>query len=265
LLGPAAASGDAGPPAGLTGAAKPEGTVRAVVQRADMRVALLHAGEEAAEVERMLGRPTTTTILDEPAGDKRLLVYANEPVRAQVTLAGGRVTAIALEPVHIDIALLPAHARMVKPTMVRGGVLALLGRPSKDESWLASGLKVEQMVFTRADESDFSVFLADGVVVDVKPAAERPSDIEHVILPHATPDTAVGPDLSIGLTPEQAASLLGPAVWTPINSTFKGQPVLSATYHERGGCGFVSLTFTGGVLTAFAIWPGDTALDLAGG
>jgi hypothetical protein len=142
--------------------------------------------------------------------------------------------------------------------MMRGAVLALLGRPNTDERWMASGLEIEQMQFTRAGESDFSVFLADGVVVDVRPGAEKLADILPLILPASIPDTSVGTDLNIGLNPEQSALLLGPRAWMPATSTLKGQPVVYVTYHERSGHRLVSLTFTGGALTAFAIWAPDT-------
>jgi hypothetical protein len=251
------------PQSGLASAARPEGVAGDVLQRIDLRVSLLHAGAEAADVERVLGRPTTTTVIEESAGGRRVLVYAEEPVRTQVLLTDDHVTAIALDLPHIDITLLPAHARMVKPMMVRAGVLALLGRPTADQRWTVSGLALEQMMFARAGEADFSVFLVDGLVVDVRPGAERPSNILHVVLPTALPDATVGSDLRIGLNPNQAASLLGPAAWMATTSIFKGQPVLHATYYEHSGPRLVSLTFTGGALTAFAIWPPGAALDLA--
>jgi hypothetical protein len=250
-----------GPQAGLASVAKPEGDAWGVIQRIDMRVSMLHAGAEGVEVERVLGRPTTTTIFEGSAGDNRALSYAEEPIRTQVTLTDGRVTAIALDLLDIDKTMLPAHARMVMPMMVRGGVLALLGTPNADERWMASGLEIEQMLFGLAGESDFSVFFADRLVVDVRPGAEKPRDIQHVVLPAPIPNASVGTNLSIGLNPQQAASLLGPATWMTTTSTFKGQPLLYATHYERGGHRLVSLTFTGGVLTSFAIWS-PNILDL---
>jgi hypothetical protein len=252
-----------GPQAGFASAARPEGVAGDVLQRIELRVSLLRAGAEAADVERVLGRPTTTTVIEDSPGGRRVLVYAEAPVRTQVLLTDGRVTAIALDLPHIDITLLPAPARMVKPMMMRAVVLALLGRPNADERWTVSGRAIEQMKFARADHADFSVFLADGLVVDVRPGAERPPNILHVVLPAAIPDASVGSDLSIGLNPNQAARLLGPAAWAATTSTFKGQPVLHATHFERDGHRLVSLTFTGGALTAFAIWPPGAALDLA--
>jgi len=240
---------------GLASVTKMEGDARGVVHRMDMPAGQLHAGAGAAEVERVLSRPSEGL-----AGDNLTLVYADEPVRTSVTMSGGRVTAIALDLLYIDTAVLPAHARMVKPTMRRAGVLALLGKPDADEKWTESGIAIEQMLYARG-ESNFSVFIAEGMVVDVKPGAEKPLEIEHVILPATIPDDSVGTDLSIGLNPKQAASLLGPAAWVPITSTFKGQPVLYATYHERDGHRLISITFTGGTLTAFSIWSPDTILD----
>jgi hypothetical protein len=252
-----------GPQAGFASAARPESVAGDVLQRIELRVSLLHAGAEAVDVERVLGQPTTTTVIEESPGGRRVLVYAEAPVRTQVLLTDSRVTAIALDLPHIDIMLLPAPARMVKPMMVRAGVLALLGRPNADERWTVYGRAIEQMMFARAGQADFSVFLTDGLVVDVRAGAEKPPNILQVVLPAAIPDASVGSDLSIGLNPRQAAPLLGPAAWAATTSTFKGQPVLHATHFERDGHRLVSLTFTGGALTAFAIWPPGAALDLA--
>ena len=226
---------------------------RSAVHRTDMRVSLLHAGDEAAKAEFVLGRPSATAILQQE-NDNRLLVYTDEPVRTKVRLTGGHVSAVILELVHIDTRSLPARARTVKPGMLRSGVLLLLGEPEGEAYWLASGVEIERLVYRRQDESDFSVFLVSSLVVDVRASSEEPLDMLDVTLPPAVPDTAVGTNLSIGLNPQQAASLLGPLVWDQTHSTFKGQSVLYATYHERNGDRFVSLTFTGDVLTAFDFW-----------
>jgi hypothetical protein len=235
---------------------------RGLVERINMRVSRLHAGTDAAEVERVLGRPTTSTVLGGPEGNNLGFRYAEEPVQTNVTLTSGRVTAVALDLLHIDIALLPAHAQMLKPTMVRGAVLALLGRPKTDETWMSSGLEIEQMIYARAGEPDFSVFLADSLLVDVRPGAEKPARIENIVLPAAVPDALVGPGLSIGLNPNQATAFLGRPVWEPITFALKGQPALYVTYQERDGPRYVSLTFTGGTLTAFFIWSPNNALNL---
>jgi hypothetical protein len=75
-----------------------------------MRVSLLHAGSDAAEVERVLGRPTTETLLDE-LGLAHSLVYADASMRTEVTLTAGHVTAISLNLLPIDDASLPTRAR----------------------------------------------------------------------------------------------------------------------------------------------------------
>jgi outer membrane protein assembly factor BamE (lipoprotein component of BamABCDE complex) len=235
---------------------------RELVERISMRVSRLYAGADAAEVERVLGRPTTSTVLGGPEVNNLAFRYTEEPVETNVALTGGRVTAVALDLLHIDIASLPASARMLKPTMVRGAVLALLGRPKTDETWMASGLEIEQMIYARVGEPDFSVFLADSLVIDVRTGAEKPPRIEHIVLPAAVPDALVGPGLSVGLNPKQAAAFLGRPVWEPITSALMGQPVLSATYQERGGPRYASLTFTGGTLTFFSIWSPDKVLNL---
>jgi len=227
---------------------------------AETCVSGLWVGSEAAEVERVLGQPTASSVIDEPEGDNRALLYANEPIPTRVTITNGRVSAIALELVSINEAALPPRARVVIPMMLRNGLLTLLGKPEADEKSILSAIEIERMRFARAGEPEFTVFLADGIVVDVRPENETPRDILRVVLPTPVPDTSMGTDLRIGLSPEQATSLLG-AAWIPIHSRIKGQPVLYATYRERGGIRLVSLTFTGGTLTAFSIRPAGNTGD----
>jgi hypothetical protein len=234
-----------------------------VALHVDMRVTALRAGAQAAEVERVLGQPTAASVIEESGGDHRVLLYGAEPVRTRITITDARVTSIALDLVSIDKAALPPQARLVRPMMLRNGVLTLLGKPEADnKSMSAAGIEIEQMRFSRASEHPFTVFLADGLVVDVRLGNEAPPDILRVVLPGPIPDASMGTDLRIGLSLEQTASLLGVAAWMPIQSKFKGQPVLYATYHERSGNRLVSVTFTGGMLTAFSIWPTGNTGDL---
>jgi len=151
---------------------------------------------------------------------------------------------------------LPRRARVIKATMVREGVTALLGAPNDDQRWVESGRGIEQMTFTRPGEPEFSVLLEDGYVVDVAAGRPTPADITPMLLPEPVPDATVGRELAIGLSQTQAAPLLGAAEWTS-RFTFKGQPVEYATYHQRDGNGSVTITFMGGVLTAFTFWPLD--------
>src|SRR5262245_47287546 len=89
------------------------GAVRGVVDRIDTRVALLHAGATASDVERVMGQ--ATTVSKGLAGDTLSLIYAEEPFRPTVMLTGNHVTAIALDILHVDNTLLPRRARLVKP------------------------------------------------------------------------------------------------------------------------------------------------------
>ena len=226
------------------------------IRRVAPPVCLLHAGSTAADVERVLGQPSVTTDLGGPESGDATLLYADELVRTRVVLKAGRVAAIALDVVYIDPGPLPSRARVIKATMVRDGVTGLLGRPSVDQRWTDTGRAIEQMTFIRPGEPEFSVFLADGLVVDVRSGRERPPGMTSMSLPIAAADASVANQLAIGFTPVQAAPLLGP-VETSIHFVFKGQPVEYATYHERDGKGLVTVTFMGGVSTAFTIWPPD--------
>jgi hypothetical protein len=232
-----------------------------VGQRAAMPISLLHAGSDAAEVERVMGRPTTTTALD-PLGADRSLVYVDETERTEVTLTAGHVTAIALDPLQINSGSLPTRARMVKPMMRRNGVLVLLGKPDDDQKGVESGLETERMLFKGADQTAFSVLLAGGLVVDVTSDNKKAPGIRPYTLPVAVPDTSVGSDLRIGLSPKQVESLLGPTVYLPITSALEGQPVLYESRFTRSGCGVVSLTFIGEALTTFTIWSPEAVNSL---
>lgn len=223
----------AGPLSAQEGA--PENTpdvALAVVRRSPMPVGLLHGGSVAAEVERVMGRPTTSTVLD-PLGVDRSLIYVDETGRTEVTLTAGHVTALALDPLPINSGTLPTRARMVKAMMHRSGVLALLGKPDEDQKGAASGLETERMLFRGKDGSSFSVLLAGGLVVDVTSGKTKAFGIRSLVLPTAIPDASVGGDLRIGMSPKQVDELLGQRVYLPITSTLEGLPVLNETRLAR--------------------------------
>jgi hypothetical protein len=60
------------------------------------------------------------------------------------------------------------------------------------------------------------------------------------------------------MTPTAAAAAVGHQMRTA-TSSFKGQQVVYSDNATRDGHGLVSLAFTGGVLTAFNVWPSDVA------
>jgi hypothetical protein len=151
---------------------------------------------------------------------------------------------------------------MVKATMRRSGVVALLGKPDGDQRGAASGLEIERLLFRRADGSEFSVFLAGGLVVDVTSDIAKAPAIRPLALPIAIPDAAAGGDLRIGMSPKQADGLLGPPVYLPTTSVLEGLPVLNETRFIRNGCRVVSLKFIGEALIAFTIWSPEAADSL---
>jgi hypothetical protein len=258
----ATATGGTSPLFALENTETPDGAVAGVGQRVAMRVSLLNAGADAAEVERVLGRPTRTTLLD-ALGTDRSLVYEDETVRTEVTLTANHVTAVALDLLPIDSQSLPMRARMVKAMMRRSGVLALLGKPERDERGATSGLETERMIFRAPDGSEFGVLLAGDLVVDMTSGNEKKAlGVRPFVLPPAIPDPSVGSELRIGLSPKQADALLGPPVYLPIASALEGEPVLYETRFTGSGCSVVSLTFIGEALTAFTIWPPDVVDSL---
>jgi sulfate adenylyltransferase large subunit len=226
------------------------------VRRIDAAASLLHAGSTRDDVERILGKPTLATDLGGQQGGDAALTYAGGPIRTHVVLTAGTVTAVMLDIVYFDQAQLPQRARVIKPTMLRDGVTELLGSPSSDQHWNEVGFVMEQMTFNPVGEPEFSVFLVDGLVVDVRPDHEKPQDLASMQLPAGVPDNVVGNQLAIGLTPDQATPFLG-KLESNIHFALKGQPVDYANYHERNGNGLVTVTFIGGILTAFKQWPAD--------
>jgi hypothetical protein len=232
-----------------------EGEGSELVSRRDLSVSQLHVDSTRADVERLLGQPTAATDLGEPREGNTALLYANQPIRTRVVLTAGKVSSIALDIVYIDEAALPLPARVIKATMLRDGVTGLLGSPKADRSWNESGRDMEQMTFTLIGEPEFSVFLVDGLVVDVEPGHDKQQGLLSIQLPTAVADAAVS-TLAIGLTPVQAARLLG-APQSIITFALKGQPVEDGTYHDGDGNGLITATFIGGVLTAFTRWPAE--------
>jgi hypothetical protein len=85
--------------------------------------------------------------------------------------------------------------------MVRNGLANLLGTPTADQRWTEARRGFEQMTYASAGEPEFSVFLVDGLVVDVKLGHERPAGLGSLVLPVAS----VCSELAIGQTPAQAA------------------------------------------------------------
>jgi hypothetical protein len=235
-----------------------ENSMRPVVQRLVLPASLLHAGATREEVASLLGPATSVTELDPPAHGNAVLLYANAPLRTRVVLTEGRVSEITLDPVYFDVAPLPARTRAVKARMIRGGVVSLLGSPDADHRWVEAGLTLEQMTFARPTEPEFSVYLANDLVVDMRLGHETPSGISSMSLPAPAPDDRDAKDLAIGQSPAQAAARLGPPV-SVIHSALKGQSVVYAQYRGRDGGGLISVTFTGEVLTAFKIWPPDVS------
>ena len=217
--------------------------------RVVLRASWLHAGSTGGDVERVLGQPTAAAELGAPGSGDMALVYAGEPVRTRVVLTANRVTSIALDVVYIDPVPLPMRARAIKATMVREGLTGLLGTPISDHRWTDAGRDFEQMMYASAGEPEFSVFLVDGLVVDVRLGHDRPVGLGCLVLPVAS----VGSELGIGQSPAQAAPLLGP-METTVHFALEGQPVDYGSYQERDGDGLVTVTFMGGVMTAFRIW-----------
>jgi hypothetical protein len=231
----------------------PANVTSANVRRADLRVSLLHAGSTRAEVERALRHPTKATSLGS-GGEDAVLFYADQPVWTRVVLTRGRITEVLLDVAYFDPSLLPPRARVVKATMVRNGVTDLLGMPSSVQRWTEAGRALEQMTFAAPGEPEFSVFLADALVVDVRLGHTKPSDIAYLLLPAVIAEAPSRTDLSIGLAPAQASPLLG-SLESRTHFVLKGRPVDCDTYRDRQDSGLVSVTFIGGVLTAFKIWP----------
>jgi hypothetical protein len=220
----------------------------------NMHVGLLHAGSADVDVQRVMGQPTLVTELGTPEDSHVALLYAAGPVRTHVVLQGGKVTGIELDIVYIDAEPLPERARLIKATMVHDGVTILLGVPVEEHQWTEDGHDIDQMTYSRAGEPEFTAFLVDNLVVDVRLGHDKPAGLLSMMLPEPIPDASVGSQLTIGMSPAQASPLLGP-VESTISFTLKGQPVEYASYRERDGNGLVTATFIGGVLTAFRTWP----------
>jgi hypothetical protein len=229
------------------------------VRRVDMRVSRLAAGATLAEVQRVLGPPTANRSVGGSSGGDQVMLYVAEPVEVHVTLTSGRVTAIALDLLIIDHTALTGRARLITPMMTRGGLLSFLPDFDDDRRWKESRLDIEQLSYGPAGSRGFSVFLADGVVVDARPGATVPSGLARLTLPKSIADEAA--ELRIGLDANQAVARLGQPAWEPVRWMLKGEPMMHGTWHDQSIDRYVSLTTAGGVLVGFTIWPFDVKPD----
>ena len=215
--------------------------------------------------------------MGEPVGGKAfadagVLTFSDEGVQVRVTFLDDRLVGVSLDLAGITEEALPRFARPVKLGMSRNGVALLLGKPVEDRQWESLGVSLEQMVFkSRRGADEFSVFLANGLVVKVQTGETPPADLLRVTLPVDPIEAEAGarireaeglaPRLRIGMTPEVVNALNGSPCQTQ-TSSFKGLPVQYLLYELRGGSGYLRLTFTGGALTEFEVWRRVISRDL---
>jgi hypothetical protein len=209
------------------------------------------------EIEAVMGGPTASQPFGSTDKGNFELDYAEEPIPTRLVVTEGHLQSIILRRDSIQEASLPRFARIIKPGMSRGGVLALLGSPQKNWEWTACKLQFEQMVFARAGQSIVSVILTNGDVSAVVTGLELPPSLLRLALPLGTSadDTGASQDrLHIGAERGRVLSAMGEALWSTEGSS-KSLLVQSSTFRTPEGDGLLSLTFIAGALVAIEVAP----------
>jgi hypothetical protein len=137
----------------------------------------------------------------------------------------------------------------------------MLGTPADDRRRNDYGMSVEQMVFTRPNLPDVSVFLINGRVAAKKVGRSVPPDILSFALPLApdpadneiddVPDWRKESHVRVGMRASELPALFG-ASKHQVNYTFKGRSATYTVYETDPGKTLGRFTFIDGVLTEFA-------------
>ena len=213
-----------------------------------VRGSRIHLGMAAAEVLRVMGDgPQSNTSGDT---DLQVLNFPAEPIPTKVVLTGGKVSSISLDIARLDNVRLPEFTRKALPGMSSEGVRFMLGAPTDARHYEYFGIKLDQLIFERADDPTASVFFVKDRVVTKTAGTAVPADIFRVVLP-APPDPAVSNTAEEGAVVGAPASDLQTLIGTPklrVDYSFNGQPAAHALYQTRDHH-TLSVYFVGGVLT----------------
>jgi hypothetical protein len=238
------------------------------VDHLGVHATLLHWGMSRGDVDRIMGAPSQVDTFSSAGKDVHVLKYAAEPIATTVTITDDKLSAVSLDIAGTEDRTLPTYSRMAWRGMSRTTVLRILGVPADDRVRDGYGMTVEQMIFTRPNAPDVSVFLIDGRVAAKRIGRSFPSDILGFALPLA-PDPADDEIDDVALRPKErirvgmVASELTARFGSPkhqVNYTFKGRQAAYAIYEMGAGNSFGRFTFIDGVLTDFAEGEG-TPLD----
>jgi hypothetical protein len=243
------------------GCSKAEALQPPRVDHVGVRATLLNWGMSRDDVDRIMGPPGRVDSFSTAGRDAHVLRYAAEPIATAVTIMDDKLSAVSLDVAGTEDRTLPTFSRMSWLGMNRTNVLRILGTPTGDSVRDGYGMTVEQMIFTRPNTPDVSVFLIDGRVAAKKAGRSFPSDILSFALPLAPDptdneidDVAHPPNerpVRVGMKASELSALFG----TPkheVNYTFKGRPATYALYQTGPGKSFGRFTFIDGVLTEFA-------------
>ena len=135
-----------------------------------------------------------------------------------------------------------------------GTIVGLLGKPNDTRHHAFFDIKVDQLIFRRADEPEVSLFFVTDRLVAKKVGQDIPVDIFRVNLP--LPPDATGEDpeeefVRIGMKASDVKALYG-AARLEVGYEFNGGPAEHAIYQTQPGGSFVSLTFVDDVVTEFS-------------
>jgi len=219
-----------------------------------VRASELHLGMTAAEVTAIMGQATKTSDYRNADTALQSLDFSAEPIRSKVTLTNGRVSHVVLDVFRADQDDLPAFTRVAWPGLNSTTVLRLLGTPYDVRNHAFFDIKVDQLIFRRADEPDVSLFFVADRLVAKRIGQGIPVDLFQVNLPSppaATVEDPVEGSVQVGMKASDVKTLYG-ATRLDVAYKLNGQAAEHAIYQTQQRGSFVSLTFVDGVVTEFA-------------
>jgi hypothetical protein len=136
----------------------------------------LQLGMTAQDVIKLMGKATRET--DATAGATHIskLRFA-DAIPGQVVLSDGKVSRVTLDPFRMEKDALPSFIRPAWPGMASSAVRRALGEPASVHHHQFFGIPVDQWIFSRAGDTDVSMFFRDDRVIAKAAGRGVPSDL----------------------------------------------------------------------------------------
>lgn len=211
----------------------------------------LRLGMTADEVILVMGKAAKETDFAMGSIPMRKFEFA-EPIPGQAVLSDGRLSHVTLDPFRMEKVAFPAFVRQAWPGFASSVVRRSLGEPAVVLHHNFFGIEVDQWIYTRAGETDASVFFRAGRVIARSADRTIPPDLFRVDLPSAPQAESEGPMTTprLGMTTRDIEETYGAPRYR-VDYVRNGQPALRAVYEVGKTGSFVAFTFVDRAMIEF--------------